>query len=109
MLPIGPSAVATARREGVSELHWKVLGDGLVRFLRSSGPVLTKVGQILATRSDLLPETVCVRLEQLYTGQPAMARGELRRMLRATYGRRMPFQRFEWAPFRSSGPGCARP
>jgi len=99
VLPIAPSAVSTARREGVSELHWKVLGDGLVRFLRSSGPVLTKVGQILATRSDLLPETVCVRLEQLYTGQPAMARSDLRRTLRSAYGRRMPFQRFEWAPF----------
>ena len=37
VLPIAPAAVSTARREGVSELHWKVLGDGLVRFLRSSG------------------------------------------------------------------------
>ena len=117
MLPIAPSAVSTARREGVSELHWKVLGDGLVRFLRSSGPVLTKVGQILATRSDMLPETVCTRLEQLYSGQPAMVRTELRRTLRGTYGRRMPFGRFEWAPCptepasssRSSDPACARP
>ncbi|MEN8182460.1 MAG: AarF/UbiB family protein [Myxococcota bacterium] len=99
MLPLGPAAVSTARREGVSELHWKILGDALVRFLRSSGPVLTKIGQVLATRSDLLPETVCLRLEQLYAGQPAMARSELRRLLRSAYGRRMPFRRFEWAAF----------
>ena len=98
VLPIGPSAVGVLRREGASELHWKVLGDALARFLRHSGPVLTKLGQILATRHDLLPESLCRRLEALYTRQPAMPKRELQRILRARYGRRTPFRRFEWTP-----------
>ena len=74
ILPVGFSTVATLRKEGASELHWKAIGDGLVRFFRDSGPVLTKLGQVLATRNDLLPDPVCARLEALYTGQPPMSK-----------------------------------
>jgi ubiquinone biosynthesis protein len=98
LLPAGPAAISTLRSEGTSELHWKVLGDALARFFGHSGPVLTKLGQILATRSDLLPEAVCLRLEALYTGQVAMSPAQLERMLARCYGRKRPFRRFERKP-----------
>ena len=72
LMPAGLSTARTVRREGVDDLHWKVLGDGLVRFFQNSGPVLTKFGQVLATRHDVLPTAVCARLEALYSGQRAM-------------------------------------
>jgi ubiquinone biosynthesis protein len=98
ILPAGLAAARTLRREGFRELHWKILGDGLVRFLRHAGPVFTKLGQVLATRSDLLPESLCARLEALYAEQPAMRRAELQRALRRAYGRRSPLRRFESRP-----------
>lgn len=98
LLPWGWYAAKTAQSEGLSEIHWKVLGDGLVRFLRESGPVLTKVGQILATRSDLLPAPLCQRLEALYSEQPALPEREVRRILKQVYKQRSPFADFEMTP-----------
>lgn len=98
LLPAAPQAARTLWREGRSELHWKVVGDGLVRFLRNAGPLFTKAGQILATRSDLLPAPVCARLESLYAEQPAMPRAELERVLERAFGARQPFRRFERRP-----------
>lgn len=98
LLPAGPSAARIFWREGSNELHWKVLGDGLVGFLRHSGPLLTKCGQILATRTDLLPAPVCARLESLYSEQAPMRPAELRAALRRAFGRRHPFRRFDSKP-----------
>lgn len=98
LLPVGFSAASTARREGLSDLHWKVAGDALVRFLRHSGPVFTKCGQILATRDDLLPTSVCARLEALYSEQAPMRARELERVLHAAYRGQLPFQRFSEKP-----------
>ncbi len=98
ILPLGLSTLATLRREGISELHWKVLGDSLVRFFQHSGPVLTKLGQLLATRNDLLPDPVCGRLEALYTGQPAMSKRQLKRALKRAYPAGIPFADFEATP-----------
>src|SRR5215470_17082049 len=72
LMPTPASAALVLLREGLHELPWKTIGDALVRIAQSSGPLTTKLGQILATRGDILPEAVCVRLEALYTGQPPM-------------------------------------
>jgi ubiquinone biosynthesis protein len=98
VLPAGLATARTLRSEGWTGLHWKVLGDGLVRFLRHSGPLFTKLGQILATRTDLLPAALCARLESLYSEQPPMRPAELARALRRAYGRRLPFRDFEATP-----------
>lgn len=98
LLPAGFSAASTARREGLSDLHWKVAGDALVRFLQHCGPVFTKCGQILATRDDLLPSAVRARLEALYSQQPPMSARELKRALRTAYGDDLPFQHFSEKP-----------
>ena len=98
VLPAGLSAAVTLRREGLSDLHWKILGDGLCRFLRHSGPLFAKFGQILATRDDLLPGAVGARLETLYDQQPPMSPRQLEAALRAAYGRKSPFRRFTRKP-----------
>ncbi len=98
LLPSLPAALALWRREGASQLHWKVLGDALARTLQRAGPVYTKLGQILATREDLLPAALCARLELLYAEQPAMSRRELRRALARAFPRARPFAALEPAP-----------
>jgi len=98
VLPAGANLVGTAFREGVSQLHWKTLGDALVRVAQNSGPVLTKMGQVLATRSDVLPETVCERLQVLYTRQPPMTGAQLTRLLGSEFPEGMPFRSFDLQP-----------
>jgi ubiquinone biosynthesis protein len=98
ILPAGVATLATLRHEGVRELHWKAIGDALVRFLQDAGPLLTKLGQILATREDLLPAAICRRLERLYSEQPPMSAKQLRRLLKRAYPDGDPFESFEWEP-----------
>jgi len=98
VLPAGVATARTLRHEGWTGLHWKILGDGLVRFLRHSGPLFTKLGQVLATRTDLLPPPLCARLESLYSEQPPMRPAELARALRQAYGRKLPFRKFHAKP-----------
>lgn len=88
-------AVKTVFVEGPNQLHWKILGDGLVRFFQDSGPVLTKIGQILATRNDFLPDTLCSRLEALYRQQPPMSAAQLKKILKQAYPDGLPFQSFD--------------
>jgi ubiquinone biosynthesis protein len=98
LIPAAPSVVLTAVREGVSEIHWKGLGDAIVRTARHSGPVLTKLGQILATRNDVLPDAVCERLQALYACQPPMSASELTRMLETEFPQGLPFRSFDRRP-----------
>jgi ubiquinone biosynthesis protein len=96
--PAGVTTLSVARREGLSELHWKAVGDALARFLSGGGPALTKLGQILATREDLLPPAVCQRLARLYADQAPMSRREVRRVLKRAYPADAPFADFEATP-----------
>jgi ubiquinone biosynthesis protein len=98
VLATATSAPLVALQEGPWGLHWKMLGDGLVRFAQHSGPLLTKLGQILATRGDLLPEGVCTRLEALYSRQPAMTRRQLDAALATGFPQGLPFRTFERQP-----------
>jgi ubiquinone biosynthesis protein len=98
VLPTPASTAFVMLREGPWALPSKAIGDALVRFAQHAGPLTTKVGQVLATRSDILPEAVCVRLEALYTRQPAMSRRQLDAALRAAFPRGLPFASFERQP-----------
>jgi ubiquinone biosynthesis protein len=98
MLALGAGAVRAAAVEGPRDLHWKATGDALVEIFRSGGPALTKVGQILATGSDLLPAQVCARLEVLYDRQPAMSPRQIRRIVKHTFGRKLPWKRMDRKP-----------
>lgn len=98
LAPAGLTTVDTAVREGLQDLHWKAAGDALTRFLRGGGPVFTKLGQILATRDDLLPPALARRLERLYDDQPPMSRRELDRRLGLAYPDGLPFEELDRAP-----------
>jgi ubiquinone biosynthesis protein len=99
VVPSAASAVLTVLREGFSEFHWKTVGDALVRFAQHSGPLLTKLGQVLATRNDVLPDAVCTRLEALYTRQPPMRPRQLHAALEAAFPNGVPFRRIARYPF----------
>src|SRR5262245_44412034 len=98
VLPTPASTALVMLREGPWALPWKAIGDALVRFAQHAGPLATKVGQVLATRSDILPEAVCARLEALYSRQPPMSSRQLDAALRAAFPRGLPFASFERQP-----------
>lgn len=98
LLPTAPAGALVLWREGLSDLHWKTVGDALVRFAQHSGPLLTKLGQILATRGDLLPDAVCARLEALYTRQPPMRRRQLEAVLGRAFPHGLPFRTLDRHP-----------
>lgn len=98
LIPFGIRYAANVRRNGLASAHWKAIGEGLTRFFQESGPVLTKIGQVLATRTDLIPEEVSRKLEALYNRQPAMPRRDLDRILKSAFGPRLPFARFQETP-----------
>jgi ubiquinone biosynthesis protein len=92
VLPSGLASLRVLVREGRDDLHWKVLGDALARVLEDAGPLATKLGQVLATRSDLVPEPLCARLEVLFERQRPMSRAQLEQSLREAYGESLPFE-----------------
>jgi ubiquinone biosynthesis protein len=98
VLPTPASAASVLLSEGPWGLPSKVFGDALVRFAQRSGPLTTKLGQILATRSDVLPEAVCVRLEALYARQPAMSQRQLDAALETSFPTGLPFAAFQRQP-----------
>jgi ubiquinone biosynthesis protein len=99
ILPSGAAAAATLVREGVADIHWKTFGDAIVRVAQHSGPLLTKLGQILATRGDLLPDAVCRRLEALYSRQRPMTRRQFNATLRMAFPAGLPFRALDADPF----------
>ena len=98
---LGPLGIETPKllaKEGIKDLHWKALGDVLVRFFQHSGPVLTKIGQILSARDDLLPASICQRLTKLYDRQKPMPKKELMKIIKSEFGERDPFKSIETRP-----------
>lgn len=92
VLPSGLASLRVLVREGRGDLHWKVLGDALARVLEDAGPLATKLGQILATRTDLLPGALCARLEVLFERQRPMSGARLERTLHEAYHGKPPFE-----------------
>ncbi|MFJ6216175.1 ABC1 kinase family protein [Streptomyces sp. NPDC092296] len=72
-------------------------GDQLVRLLTALGPSYIKIGQLLSTRRDLLPEQICVSLGRLTDSTPPPRRARIEKALRHAYrGREWPFAEFDW-------------
>lgn len=96
-LLFGTRYVLRARRKRGAELDG-VRGELLREFLLALGPAWIKLGQILSTRSDLLPANVVAALQPLQDDIPAMPRKAVRALLRAAYGERLPFKTFDEQP-----------
>ncbi len=92
ILPLIPSVIQTIQEESLKDVPQREIGKFLARTLNHSGPVLIKLGQILATRNDILPKAICEELEILYDQQPAMSKSELSRILESQFGENLPFE-----------------
>ena len=72
----------------------------LRRTLEECGGMFVKLGQVLSTRSDLLPEAVVVELARLQDRVPAADPGEVRALLEEELGAPVDhvFAEFDWEP-----------
>lgn len=77
--------------------------------LEELGPTFIKLGQILSTRGDLLPEPYLDELARLQDGVPPMASGDVSRIVEQELGRPLEeaFARFEITPLASASIGQA--
>lgn len=77
-------------------------GDRLVGLLTALGPSYIKIGQLLSTRRDLLPDRICVPLARLTDSSVPPSRARIETTVRRTYqGRDWPFAEFDWTPVAS--------
>lgn len=91
----GPGALGARLRRR----PWARGGERLSALLTSLGPSYIKVGQLLSTRRDLLPENVCAALGGLADATPPPRRARIERVLRHAYaGKKWPFTEFDWTP-----------
>jgi ubiquinone biosynthesis protein len=75
--------------------------------LEDAGGVFVKLGQIAATRIDLLPPQVCAELSRLQSRSTPIPADEVRSVLEAEYGRPAEevFASFEWEPLAAASIG----
>lgn len=83
----------------VRRRRWAGEGEHLASLFISLGPSYIKIGQLLSTRRDLLPERVCTALGRLTDAPPPPRRARLEGLLRRAYrGQEWPFVEFDWTP-----------
>jgi ubiquinone biosynthesis protein len=99
----GPFSVSTARGAGAND----AVGVRLRRVLEEAGGVYIKLGQIAATRVDLLPPEVCAELASLQNRVAAEPMDRIREVLEAELGHEVEevFAEFDWAPLAAASIG----
>lgn len=105
--------VHLARREGFGLLRSSPPADlesqavRLRRVLEEAGGVYVKLGQIAATRVDLLPSDVCAELATLQNRVPPESRDDIAAVLIAELGDDIDavFAEFEWEPLAAASIG----
>src|SRR5262249_43343569 len=86
--------VGNARKENLLHVRFRTpaalassdLARRLRRVLERSGGMFVKFGQIAATRSDLLPETLTSELSSLHSSVPPMTSDEVSTVMHAELG-----------------------
>jgi predicted unusual protein kinase regulating ubiquinone biosynthesis (AarF/ABC1/UbiB family) len=68
------------------ELQGQILSD----YLISMGPIYIKIGQILATRSDLISDTIAEKLRRLQDNVPSMNEADTKKIIER--GLKQPFE-----------------
>ncbi|MEU2250411.1 AarF/UbiB family protein [Streptomyces sp. NPDC019224] len=92
-------SAAMARLRGSTRASGLRDGDRLVRMLTRLGPSYMKIGQLLSTRRDLLPDAITRPLNRLTDTAHPPARRRIERAVRRSYGgRAWPFRTFDWRP-----------
>ena len=108
--------LALARREGFGPLlsaggrlerSVQTTGVRIRRLLEDAGGVYVKLGQIAATRLDLLPVEICEELARLQHRVPAAPVEQIRPALEAELGAAVDefFADFDWEPLASASIG----
>lgn len=98
VLPLGLYAIKVFWSKGPHRFWWNLVGEALLQFFRHSGPVFIKLGQLLATRKDLLGENISKNLTSLFNEQSPMAKGEVTKILNQHYGPDWPFEHLVLSP-----------
>lgn len=81
----------------------RALGQRLRAYLQAMGPLYIKVGQVLATRGDLLSSAAVEELRQLQDDVPAMSRSDLDAILQGSFGSLdRVFRSFDFQPIASA-------
>jgi ubiquinone biosynthesis protein len=95
----------TARRK--EETAAIPIGVRLREVLQDAGGVYVKLGQIAATRPDLVPPDVCAELAHLQNQAPPETAERIRGVLEAELGRSTEevFATFDWAPLAAASIG----
>jgi ubiquinone biosynthesis protein len=99
----GPMLGAGGRAERAAE----PVGVRLRRVLEAAGGVYVKLGQIGATRVDLLPPDVCAELAKLQSDAPTEPAEGIRAVIEAELGRPVEdaFPTFDWEPLAAASIG----
>jgi glutamate-1-semialdehyde 2,1-aminomutase len=81
-----------------------IFGKFLQGYLLSLGPIYIKLGQVLATRSDLLPDGIVNALRQLQDNVPPMDAATTKAILQQEFNRPLEeiFTEFSWIPIASA-------
>ncbi len=81
--------------------------EELAEDLKSMGPTYIKLGQLLSTRPDLIPEPYMNALEKLQDGVEEISYGEVEKILEEEIGQRISkaFENFEVRPLASASIG----
>jgi len=85
----------------------KALGEALARDLEKMGPTFIKLGQLLSTRYDILPEAYCVALTRLQDNVEPFPFAEVEEIVNAEVGLRISkaFSEFEAVPIAAASLG----
>jgi ubiquinone biosynthesis protein len=89
---------------GRAERETEPAGVRLRRLLEEAGGVYVKIGQIAATRVDLLPPEICAELAALQNRTPPEPRERIQPVLETELGGSASdiFAEFDWAPLASA-------
>ena len=92
---------------GKAERAAEPAGVRLRRVLEEAGGVYVKIGQIAATRIDLLPPEICAELAKLQNRVPAEPAENIEPMLEAELGGSVDavFAEFDWEPLAAASIG----
>jgi ubiquinone biosynthesis protein len=105
----GPFLTASRKEETAAQ----PVGVRLRRVLQDAGGVYVKLGQIAATRPDLMPPEICAELAKLQNQAPPEPVERIRAVLEEELGRPVEelFAEFDWHPLAAASIGqthCAR-
>ncbi|WP_084467264.1 ABC1 kinase family protein [Actinokineospora inagensis] len=101
LVPSLLSLLVRGRERGLPVLYRK-----LARLLMVLGPAFVKAGQVLGTRRDILPPSLCRELEVLQDSVPPLDAARSEEVLTAIYGARLSTLSVDFEPIAGGSVAC---